>query len=135
LLWRYFKFEGGDDERSRREKVNGKLLTLDRGLEDAVPYICALLGIAEPNNSLMHMDTQVRRRRTLEAIKRILLRESLNQPLLVIFEDLHWIDDETRAFLNLLADGIRSAAVLLLINYRPEYHHEWNNRSYYTQLR
>ena len=56
------------------------------------------------------MDPQIKRRRTLEAIKRILLRESLNQPLIVIFEDLHWIDGETQALLNLLADSDRQCA-------------------------
>ena len=66
-------------------------------------------------------DTQVRRRRTLEAIKRILLHESLNQPLIVIFEDLHWIDNETQSLLDLMADAIGNARVLLLVNYRPEY--------------
>jgi predicted ATPase len=65
----------------------------------------------------------------------MLLRESLNQPLMLIFEDLHWIDGETQALLNLLADGIANARVLLMVNYRPEYHHEWGNRTYYTQLR
>ena len=67
------------------------------------------------------MDAQIRKRRTLDAIKRILLRESLNQPLMVIFEDLHWIDEETQALLNLLADSIGTAKILLLVNYRPEY--------------
>src|SRR5215471_13788302 len=81
------------------------------------------------------MDGQVKKRRTLNAIKRVLLRESLNQPLIVIFEDLHWIDGETQALLNLLADGIANAHILLMVNYRPEYHHEWGNRSYYVQLR
>ena len=81
------------------------------------------------------MDAQVRKRRTLDAIKRILLRESLNQPLMVIFEDLHWIDEETQAFLNLLADSIGTAKILLLVNYRPEYSHQWNSKTYYTQLR
>ena len=78
---------------------------------------------------------QVRKRRTLDAIKRLLLRESLNQPLMVIFEDLHWIDEETQAFLNLLADSIGTAKILLLVNYRPEYSHQWNSKTYYTQLR
>ena len=64
-----------------------------------------------------------------------LLRESLNQPLMVIFEDLHWIDEETRAFLNLLADSIGTAKILLLVNYRPEYSHRWGDKTYYTQLR
>ena len=81
------------------------------------------------------MDGQIKKRRTLEAIKRILLRESLNQPLMVIFEDLHWIDEETQEFLNLLADSIGTARILLLVNYRPEYSHQWNSKTYYTQLR
>ena len=71
---------------------------------------------------------QVKKRRTLDAIKRILLRESLNQPLMVIFEDLHWIDDETQALLNLLADSIANAKILLLVNYRPEYSHQWGSQ-------
>ena len=81
------------------------------------------------------MDGQIKKRRTLEAIKRIVLRESLNQPLMVIFEDLHWIDEQTQEFLNLLADSIGTAKILLLVNYRPEYSHQWNSKTYYTQLR
>src|SRR5207253_5724423 len=95
----------------------------------------SLHGIAGAGDSLAQMDPQIRRRRTLEAIKRILLRESLNQPLIVIFEDLHWIDAETQALLNLLVDAIASARILLLVNYRPEYRHEWGSRTHYTQLR
>ncbi len=95
----------------------------------------ALLGIVEGDDPLAQMDGQVKKRRTLEAIKRILLRESLNQPLMVIFEDLHWIDEETQALLNLLADSIGTAKILLLVNYRPEYSHQWNSKTYYTQLR
>jgi class 3 adenylate cyclase/predicted ATPase len=135
LLKEYFEIVDQDDERKRREKVNGKVLTLDRGLEDTVPYLFALLGIAGNEDTLGEMDGQVRRRRTLEGIKRLLLRESLNQPLIVIFEDLHWIDGESQALLNLLVDGIASAHVLLLVNYRPEYRHEWGSKTYYTQLR
>src|SRR5690348_14411865 len=63
------------------------------------------------------------------------MRESLSHPLVMIFEDLHWIDSETQSLLELLADGIANARVLLLVNYRPEYRHEWGNKSYYTQLR
>jgi tetratricopeptide (TPR) repeat protein len=80
------------------------------------------------------MDPQIKQRRTLDAIKQILLRESLNQPLAIIFEDLHWIDDHTHALLDLLADSIANARVLLLVNYRPEYRHSWGNKSYYSQL-
>ena len=135
LLHSYFKIVGEDDQRTRREKVAGKLTMLDRTFEDTLPYLFALLGIVEGEDPLAGMGPQIRKRRTLDAIKRILLRESLNQPLIVIFEDLHWIDEETQAFLNLLADSIGTAKVLLLVNYRPEYSHQWNSKTYYTQLR
>jgi predicted ATPase len=135
LLWSYFEITSDDDERKRREKINGKVLTLDRSLEDALPYLHAMLGLSDANSPVAEMEPQARKRRSLEAIKRILLRESLNQPLIVIFEDLHWIDDETQALLNLLADSIANAKILLLVNYRPEYSHQWGSKTYYTQLR
>jgi len=135
LLRNYFKIANEDDERTRREKVNGKILTLGRTLEDTVPYFFSLLGIVEGEDPLAQMDGQVKKRRTLEAIKRILLRESLNQPLMVIFEDHHWIDEATQELLNLLADSIGTVKILLLVNYRPEYSHGWGSKTYYTQLR
>src|SRR5262249_43271938 len=76
-----------------------------------------------------------KRQRTLDGINRIILQESLNQPIVLIFEDLHWIDSQTQALLDLLAESLASARVLLLVNYRPEYRHEWGNKSCYTQLR
>jgi hypothetical protein len=135
LLRNYFDISATDDERKRREKVAGRLSILDPSLEDTRPYLFSLLGIVEGDDPLSQMDGQVRKRRTLEAIKRILLRESLNQPLMVIFEDLHWIDEATQELLNLLADSIGTAKILLLVNYRPEYSHHWNSKTYYTQLR
>jgi class 3 adenylate cyclase len=135
LLHSYFLFTSEDDVRIRREKVTGRVLALDRTLEETLPYLFALLGLVEGEDQLAQMDGQIKRRRTLQAIKRILLRESLNQPLMVIFEDLHWIDEQTQEFLNLLADSIGTAKILLLVNYRPEYSLRWNSRTYYTQLR
>ncbi len=135
LLHSYFEIKPEDDARKRREKVNGKVLTLDRSLEDALPYLFALLAIVDGADSLAQMDAQVKKRRTLDAIKRIFLRESLNGPLMVIFEDLHWIDEGTQEFLNLLADAIGTSKILLLVNYRPEYSHQWSSKTYYAQLR
>jgi predicted ATPase/class 3 adenylate cyclase len=135
LLKSYFDIKGEDDERKRREKVNGKVLTLDRTLEDTLPYLFALLGIEEQPSPLAQMDPQIRRRRTFEALKKLFLRESLNQPLVLIFEDLHWIDGETQGFLDTLSESLASAKLLLLTNYRPEYKHEWGQKTYYTQLR
>ena len=135
LLKSYFELADEDDDRRRSEKVEAKVPGLDPALADTLPYILSLLGIASADASLAMMDAQIRRRRTLEAIKRILIRESLKQPLVAIFEDLHWIDEETQELLNLLVDSIASTSILMLVNYRPEYHHKWGNRTNYTQLR
>ena len=125
LVRNYFEISAADDERKRREKVAGKIAILDRSLEDTLPYLFSLLGIVEGHDPLAQTDSQIKKRRTLEALKRILLRESLNQPLIVIFEDLQWMDGESQALLNLLADAIGTSRVLLLFNYRPEYRHQW----------
>jgi predicted ATPase len=135
LLKNYFRIEPHDDERTRREKIIGKVLGLDRSLEETLPYLFALLGIEEQPSPLQQMDAQIRRRRTFEALKKLFLRESLNQPLVLIFEDLHWIDGETQGFLDVLSESVASAKLLLLTNYRPEYRHEWGQKTYYTQLR
>jgi class 3 adenylate cyclase/predicted ATPase/ribosomal protein L40E len=135
LLKDYFDLIPEDDERRRREKIGGKVLMLDRTLEDTLPYVFALLGVEEPGGMLGQIAADLRRRRTLDAIKRILLRESLNQPLIVIFEDLHWIDEQTQALLNLFVESIGTAKILMLVNYRPEYSHSWGSKTYYTQLR
>jgi class 3 adenylate cyclase len=135
LLKGYFQIQPQDDERQRKEKIAGKVLILDRSLEDTLPYLFALLGIEDPLSTLQQMDAQIRRRRTFEAVKKLFLRESLNQPLLLIVEDLHWIDTETQGFLDTLSESVASAGILLLTNYRPEYRHEWGQKTYYTQLR
>ncbi len=135
MLKNYFDITPDDDERKRREKIGGKVLMLDRTLEDTLPYLFSLLGVSEQRDTLAEMDANIRRRRTLEAVKRLLLRESINQPLIVVFEDLHWIDSETQAFLNLLVESIGTARVLMMVNYRPEYRHNWSAKSYYAQLR
>ena len=135
LLKSYFEIADEDDDGRRSEKVEAKARDLDPVLAETLPYILSLLGIAGAGASLAMMDAQIRRRRTLEAVKRVIIRESLKQPLVAIFEDLHWIDAETQELLDLLVEGVASARILMLVNYRPEYHHEWGNRTCYTQLR
>jgi class 3 adenylate cyclase len=124
LLRRYFGIQNADDPASRQAKVRAKLTALDPVFDEIVPYLLGLLGIQEEPDPLAQMDPQIRRQRTLEAIKRIFLRESREHPLVLIFEDLHWIDQETQALLDLLTDAIANTRILLLVNYRPEYHHE-----------
>ena len=135
LLEAYCHIEDRDDLRTVRAKVTGHLLTLDAALQDAVPAVLALFEVLPTDSPFLSLDPLQRRRRTLEALKRVLLRESQGQPLLLVFEDLHWIDSETQAVLDLLVESLPTAQVLLLVNYRPEYQHGWGSKTYYTQLR
>ncbi len=135
LLRSYSGIEARDGPRAVREKLMGKLLTLDRALEGSLPPLLSLLDVSTDDPQWPTLDPPQRRRRTLDAVKRLLLRESQVQPLLVVFEDLHWIDSETQALLDGLVESLPTARLLLLVNYRPEYQHPWGSRTYYTQLR
>jgi predicted ATPase len=134
LLRKYFEIQDFDDALRRREKINSVLQALDPALNDTVPYLLGLLGGLDGADPIAQMDPQVRQRRTLDAIRRILLRESLDHPVVALFEDLHWIDEQTQALLDLLADSVANARVLLLVNYRPEYRHQWSNKGHYIQI-
>jgi class 3 adenylate cyclase/tetratricopeptide (TPR) repeat protein len=135
LLKAYFRIGERDTPRDIREKVTGKILTLDRALEPALPALLALLDVPVDDPQWNALDPFQRRPRILDAVKRLLLREAQVQPLLVVFEDLHWIDSETQAFLDNLIESLPTARLLLVVNYRPEYSHAWGSKSFYTRLR
>jgi tetratricopeptide (TPR) repeat protein len=135
LLKGYVHIEDGDEPRTVRANVTGHLLTLDEALQETIPALLALLDVLPADSPFLRLDPPQRRQRTLAALKRMLLRESQVQPLLLVFEDLHWIDAETQALLDSLVDSLPTAHMLLLVNYRPEYQHAWGSKTYYTQLR
>jgi class 3 adenylate cyclase/tetratricopeptide (TPR) repeat protein len=135
LLKAYFKIHDREPHREIHEKVTGKLLTLDRTLEPNLPALLALLDVPVEDAQWQALDPPQRRQRTLDAVKHLLLRESQGQPILVVFEDLHWIDAETQALLDSLVESLPTARLLLLVNYRPEYQHGWGRKTYYSQLR
>jgi class 3 adenylate cyclase/tetratricopeptide (TPR) repeat protein len=135
LLRDYFQIGAQDDPREIREKVTGKLLTLDRTLEPVLPAILALLDVPTADSPWEGLEFRERRQRTLDAVKRLLLRESQVQPLVVVFEDLHWIDGETQAVLDALVESLPASRIALLVNYRPEYSHGWAGKTYYAQIR
>jgi class 3 adenylate cyclase/tetratricopeptide (TPR) repeat protein len=135
LLKAYFQIDDRDDGRKVREKLTGKLLTLDVSLGPTLPAFLTLLDVPVEDRSWQDLDPALRRQRTLEAIKGLLLRESQVQPLLLVFENLQWIDTETQAVLDSLVESLPTARLLLLVNYRPEYQHGWGNKTCYSQLR
>ena len=98
------------------------------------PYLFALLGIQDAPDPLAQLDPLSGAGARWTRSSGSSCARAVKQPLVVIFEDLHWIDSQTQALLDLLADSIANARLLLLVNYRPEYRHQWAGKSYYTQL-
>jgi class 3 adenylate cyclase/tetratricopeptide (TPR) repeat protein len=135
LLRVHFQIEKRDRSRRFREKISGKLVALDERLLASLPAFLALLDVAFEDARWQALDPRERRRQTLDACRRLLLRESQVQPVLLVFEDLHWVDSETQALLDALVESLAGARVLLLVDYRPEYQHGWAGKTYYTQVR
>jgi predicted ATPase/class 3 adenylate cyclase len=135
LLKAYLQLEDRDDRQRIYEKLTRRLLTLDPTLGPTLPAFLALLEVPVEDPHWQALEPSQRRQRTLDALKRLFLRESQAQPLLLVFENLHWIDAETQAFLDGLVESLPAARLLLLVSYRPEYQHGWGTKTYYSQLR
>ncbi|MGH7401914.1 MAG: AAA family ATPase, partial [Candidatus Rokuibacteriota bacterium] len=135
LLREYFVLDERDEPARVAEMVRARLLALDPGLEPFLPAVLRLL--AGPGDDPLWdlLDPRDRRRRTADAFKAVLLRESVAQPLLVVLEDLHWIDDGTQECLDALVEALPTARLMLLVNYRPEYRHGWSGKTWYAQIR
>jgi class 3 adenylate cyclase/tetratricopeptide (TPR) repeat protein len=134
LLRAYFQIDDQDDERKIQEKVD-KRLTWDEALQETRPVALALLDVAVDAPEWQALDPPQRRRRIIEDVKRLLLQESQVQPLLVLIENLHWIDAGTQAVLDSLIESLPMGRLFLLVSYRPEYQHGWESKTYYTPLR
>jgi predicted ATPase/class 3 adenylate cyclase len=135
LLKNYFEIHDRDSRGEIRTKVTGKVLGLDRTLETVLPPLLALLDASLGDEAWTALHPAQRRQRTHDAIKRLVLREGRQRPVLLLVEDLHWIDSETQALLDGLIESIPASPLLMLVNYRPEYTHGWGGKTYYTQLR
>lgn len=131
----YFGIDEDDSSDRMADKVLRRLEELDPAFAPHLPPFLALLQLPVNDTDWQALGALQQRRRTLDALKALFVRESQRQPLLLIFEDLHWIDGETQALLDELVDQLPSQRILLLTNYRPEYSHGWTNKSYYEQLR
>ena len=134
LLKAYFGIDDGDDVRTIRARVADKLATLDPAPPPRAAFL-ALLDASLDDDQWQILDPPQRRQRTLDAVKRLVLRESQVRPVCLVVENLHWIDQETQALLDTLVESLPVARLLLLVNYRPEYQHGWGSTTHYTELR
>src|SRR5262249_47380171 len=130
LLKSYFEIAEQDSPQTISDKVKTKLLALDGALAPTLPALLALLDVPMNDSGWRAPAPGERRRCMLDGVRYVLLREARQRPLLLIFEDLHWIDNETQAVLDSLVEDLGSARVLLLATYRPEYQHGWASNTY-----
>src|SRR6516162_1864807 len=135
LLKHYFQINVHDSTRSIRERVTGKILMRDSSLEDAIPPMLDLLDALDEEHPFRSLEPLQHRQYTYQAVTRLLLSESRVQPVIAVFEDLHWNDSLTLGLLNELVVGAKDARLLLVVSYRPEYRDEWRSRPNYRQLR
>ena len=135
LLRAYFQIAPRDDSRAVREKVTGKLASVQAVPPVEPAPILALFDVPTDDAPWPSLDPVERRHRMLEAVKQLLLHESRVQPLLLVVEDLHWIDAETQAVLDALVESLATVPLAIVVNYRPEYEHLWGNKTFYWHLR
>jgi class 3 adenylate cyclase len=130
----YFGISQQDPALAAREKIAGKVLLLDPELTEALPLLFDLLGVSDPERPTPQMDPEARQRQLFAAMRRLMHAQSRREPTVSVIEDLHWIDRGSEAFLENFLEALPGTRMLLVVNFRPEYHAAWMQRSYYQQL-
>lgn len=134
LIKAYLRIAPEDDAAARRLKIEDAVAAL-RGEPTTDLLAClALIDEVVEDAAWTSLEPPLRRERMLSIGKKLLLNAARLRPLLVVLEDLHWLDPESQEAANSLIDGIGSLPVLVLVSYRPEYAHKWHGRSYYSQI-
>lgn len=134
VLRSYFGVEEEDSDQEAREKVAGRLLLLDEGFGDDLPLLFDFLAVPDPERQAPSVNPEARQRRLLGLVKRLVVANSRREPVVQLFEDLHWLDPGSAVFLGALLDAIPGTRHLTVLNFRPEYSAEWMRRSYYRQM-
>ncbi|HEA69349.1 MAG TPA: guanylate cyclase [Desulfobacterales bacterium] len=134
ILRSYFEIKEGDRAFLIKQKLEDKILQLDEKLQDILPPFHELLSLEVEDKAYQKLEPMQKREKTFEAIRNLLVRESQNKPIVLVVEDLHWIDKTSEEFLSYLIEWLANTRILLILIYRPEYTHTWGSKSYYTQI-
>jgi class 3 adenylate cyclase/tetratricopeptide (TPR) repeat protein len=135
LVRAYFGIAERDDARTMREKLLRTLLNRGTSLASTLPAFLSLLDVEPEDEEWTKLDPGQRRQRTNDAVQKLLVQESKERPVLLVLEDLHWIDHETKLFVDILVDSIAAARIALIVDYRAEYEDSWGERGEYTRVR
>src|SRR5216684_2206865 len=134
LLRRSFGIEEGDSEATMVGKIERGVLALGEDLRPILPFVLHLLSIGSGDTAVLSMDPQQRRGEIFDALRRLTARAAEARPQVVVYEDLHWIDQATEEYLLSFADSIPASRVLHVLSYRPGYSHPFGERTYHTRL-
>ena len=134
FLRRNFRIEEDDPEAAIIEKIEASVLRLGEEMRSILPYLRYLLAVDPGDPAVKTMDPQLRRGEIFDSLRRLMLRAAEVQPQVLVFEDLHWMDQATEGFLTFLADSIAASRVLCLFTYRPGYAYPFGDRSYHTRI-
>jgi hypothetical protein len=134
LFRSFFGITEQDSDQAAREKIAGRYVLLDESLRDALPLVFDLLGVSDPERPAPAMDPQSRQRQLVSVVKRVTQMWGRRQPAVIFLEDLHWFDGGSEGFLEAIVEALPGTQLLVLVNFRPEYHAAWMQRSYYQQL-
>ncbi len=135
LLRSWCSVEVKDSRAVAAGKVRSHILALDKALEPLLPALLAVLDLPPNDTAWETLGAPQRRGLMVDGLKAVFLRESRRKPLILVLEDLHWFDQESLGFLDLLIDGLGAAPLLLLMTYRPEFRHAWTGKSFYSEVR
>ncbi|MFT5694219.1 MAG: class 3 adenylate cyclase/tetratricopeptide (TPR) repeat protein [Myxococcota bacterium] len=134
MLRQLFGIEPSEDPAEARKKIAGATLLLEPALVEGLPLLFEFLGVPDPSRAPLPLDPDARQRRLLGIITRLLHAKNRQESSVFLLEDLHWLDSSSELFLEKLVESIAGTQTMLLINFRPDYHAPWMNRSYYQQL-
>ena len=130
----YYRITLEDDDRSAREKIAGRMVLLDNSFAEALPLLFDFLGVADPQRPAPRLDPEARQRQVIAVMRQVIQSVSEEQPTVTLVEDLHWLDDASGEFLAHMVDARAGSRNLLLLNFRPEYHADWMQKSWYRQI-
>jgi class 3 adenylate cyclase/tetratricopeptide (TPR) repeat protein len=134
ILRSYFEIKEGDQESIINQKMTEKVTKLDENLESALPAFRELLSLKVEEEDSLRLAPQQKKERTFEAIRNLLIRMSQEKPLILVIEDLHWMDKTSEELLDYLIGWVVGSPILLLLLYRPEYTHPWGSKSFYRKI-
>ncbi|RLA53213.1 MAG: guanylate cyclase [Gammaproteobacteria bacterium] len=134
LFRSYFSITIGDNDLRAREKIVTGLNRLDQHYAEALPLLSDFLGVADPQQAELTLDPDERQRQLVELMCQLINGIGAGVPTVTLIEDLHWIDSASAEFLERLVDASANSRSLLLLNFRPEYHAQWMQKSWYRQI-